>query len=91
MKFSLPSNRNENFEYDSILYFAQRLEEMLFDYSVDLYRMPLLNTHGLLYEYCNIYAKVEFEGVKEYQRNIVFDELFRVIKKRYCFKRMLGI
>lgn len=90
MKFSLPSNRNENFEYDGILYFAQRLEEMLFDYSVDLYRMPLLNTHGLLYEYCNIYAKVEFEGVKEYQRNIVFDELLESLKKDIVLKECWG-
>ena len=81
MKFSLPSNRNENFEYDGILYYEQRLEEMLFDYSIDLYRMPLLNTHQLLYEYCSVYAKVEFEGVKEYQRNNLFDELLESLKK----------
>lgn len=90
MKFSLPSNRNENFEYDGILYFAQRLEEMLFDYSIDLYRMPLLNTHQLLYEYCSVYAKVEFEGVKEYQRNIVFDELLESLKKDIVLKECWG-
>ena len=43
MKYSLPSNWSGDFENDGILFFAQRLEEMLFDYSIDLYRMPLLN------------------------------------------------
>lgn len=90
MKFSLPSNWNGNFEYDGVLYFAQRLEEMLFDYSVDLYRMPLLNTHGLIYEYCNIYHKVKFDGVKEYQRDIIFAELLESLKKDIVLKECWG-
>ncbi len=44
MKYSVPNNWNDSFDNDGILYFAQRLEEMLFDYSIDLYRMPLLNS-----------------------------------------------
>lgn len=39
MKYSLPSNWSGDFENDGVLFFAQRLEEMLFDYSIDLYRM----------------------------------------------------
>jgi len=33
---------------DGLLYFSQRLDEMLFHYTVDLYKAPVLNTHLLL-------------------------------------------
>ena len=61
MKYSLPINHDSAFENDGVLYFAQRLEEMLFDYSIDLYRMPLLNTHGLIYEYFKIAKQVRLK------------------------------
>ena len=50
MKYSNPRHIELSTEVDGILYFAQRIEEMLFDYSIDLYKMPLLNTHGLARE-----------------------------------------
>lgn len=90
MKFSLPSNWSGNFENDGILYFAQRLEEMLFDYSIDLYRMPLLNTHGLICEYCNVANKVNSGEVKEYQRDIVYDELLKSLKNDIVLKECWG-
>ena len=80
MKYSLPSNWSGDFENDGVLFFAQRLEEMLFDYSIDLYRMPLLNTHGLAEEYCDVANKVNSGEVKEYQRDIIFDELIESLK-----------
>lgn len=54
MKYLLPKNWSNCIKNDGILYFAQRLEEMLFNYTIDLYRMPLLNTHGLADEYCDV-------------------------------------
>lgn len=86
MKYSLPSNWSGEFENDGVLFFAQRLEEMLFDYSIDLYRMPLLNTHGLAEEYCNVANKVKSGEVKEYQRDIIFDELNESLKNDIVLK-----
>lgn len=86
MKYSLPSNWSGDFENDGVLFFAQRLEEMLFDYSIDLYRMPLLNIHGLAEEYCDVANKVNSGEVKEYQRDIIFDELIESLKNDIVLK-----
>ena len=51
MKLSLPRWDNTNGDLDGLLYFAQRLDEMLFNFSIDLYKAPVLNTHSLLVEY----------------------------------------
>lgn len=75
MKYSTPKTKESTFENDGILYFGQRLEEMLFDYSIDLFRMPLLNTHGLSHEYCKIAKKVRQNEVKEYQLTQIYQEL----------------
>lgn len=90
MKFSLPNNWGGEFENDGVLYFAQRLEEMLFDYSIDLYRMPLLNTHGLIDEYCEIAKKVDLKEVKEYQRERVFDEFLESFRNDIVLKECWG-
>ena len=37
MKFSKPVNWIDGFRHDGLLYFAQRLEEMLFSYTDELY------------------------------------------------------
>lgn len=88
MKYSVPSNWNDSFDNDGILYFAQRLEEMLFDYSIDLYRMPLLNTHGLAEEYCEIAKKVD--DIREYQRDVVFEEFVDSFRNDIALKECWG-
>lgn len=91
MKFFLPHNWDDDFENDGALYFVQRLEEMLFDYSIDLYRMPLLNTHGLAEEYCDVWNKVDLNEVKEYQRDIVFEEFLYSLKNDIVLKECWGV
>ena len=51
---------NDDFKYDGFLYFAQRIVEMLDYMTVDIFRVPLLNTSRLVDEYlkiCNGSAK----------------------------------
>ncbi|WMJ23348.1 hypothetical protein RBG61_01415 [Paludicola sp. MB14-C6] len=91
MKYSLPKNKIIDFQNDGILYFAQRLEEMLFDYSIDLYRMPLLNTHSLMQEYCGMANKVNAGEVTDFQRNIIFDELIESFKNDIVIKECWGL
>jgi len=74
MKYSIPRMISPDCDADGIVFFAQRLEEMLASYSIDLYKMPLLNTHGLAYEYCDVAQKVAEGTIKEHQRIEVYNE-----------------
>lgn len=90
MKYSVPKAWDGSFERDGVLYFAQRLEEMLFNYTIDLFRMPLLNTHGLADEYCSTAEKVSKNEVKEYQLEQVYDELIYSFKGDIVLKECWG-
>lgn len=90
MKYLLPKNWSSCIENDGILYFAQRLEEMLFNYTIDLYRMPLLNTHGLADEYCDIAEKVKRKDIKEYQQEVIHEEFIDSFRNDIVLKECWG-
>ena len=46
-------------QYDGILYFVQRLQEMLFHYSDDIVKAPVHNTMTLIFEYIELEKDVE--------------------------------
>lgn len=91
MKYSNSRQIEPSTEVDGVLYFAQRIEEMLFDYSIDLYKMPLLNTHGLAREYCRVVEKVLSGEIKEYQREILFEEFLASFNDDIILKENWGI
>lgn len=74
MKYSIPRQIDPSCESDGIVFFAQRLEEMLSSNSIDLYKMPLLNTHSLAAEYCDVAERVANGSLKEHYRTAVYDE-----------------
>ena len=45
---------NSEYQYDGLLFFAQRIMEMLDYATIDIYRAPLMNTHRLITEYLNL-------------------------------------
>lgn len=55
MRLEEPKWKEANQNQDGLLFFSQRLDEMLFDYSIDLYKAPILNTHLLIREYISVY------------------------------------
>lgn len=60
---------------DGILYFFQRLEEMLFHYSSDIVRVPVHNTITLIDEFIKIEKRVKNGQVKSYQLDQIQEEL----------------
>lgn len=90
MKYSIPRQIDPSCEADGILFFAQRLEEMLASNSIDLYKMPLLNTHGLAVEYCDVSKKVDEGIVREYQRTAVYDEFIASFSNDIILKENWG-
>lgn len=52
MKFTINWNWDNRYGYDDgMLFFAQRIEEMLMYFTPHLYKVPALNTYTLIHEY----------------------------------------
>lgn len=62
-------------KFDGILYFFQRLEEMLFYYSDDIVRMPVNNTRTLIDEFLFNENKVRREEVSSSNLDYIIEEL----------------
>lgn len=62
---------NDDYKSDGILYFTQRVIEMLDYETIDIFRAPLLNTSRLIIEYLQLVES----SAKHYHINEVFNEL----------------
>lgn len=62
-------------EYDGILYFFHRVQEMLFHYSDDIVRAPIHNTKTLINEYLENEAEMQKNNVTSYQIEQILSEL----------------
>ena len=60
-------NNITKWKYDSslncLLFFAQRLDELLFHHTTDTYRYPSLSLRGLAAEYCSVYSDVTSDSL----------------------------
>ena len=75
-------------ENDSILYFIQRLEEMLFHYSDDIVKAPVHNTATLIIEYI-ILSKDN--NIQNFHLDIVADELRESLQNDLIIKERIGV
>ena len=90
MKYSVPRQVDSACESDGIVFFAQRLEEMLASNSIDLYKMPLLNTHSLAAEYCDVVERIAAGSLKEHYRTAVYDEFIFSFKNDIVLRENWG-
>lgn len=52
MRFNITGSWNKNYPYrDGMLFFAQRVEEMLMEYTSHFYKFPAFNVYTLIHEY----------------------------------------
>ena len=72
MRFEIIGQWKDGYEQDGLLYCAQRIEEMLMDYTSHLYKTPVFNSFLLCKEYLEIYDLVK-EGTidKSHLSNIL--------------------
>ena len=75
MKYWIPENWNDNFEHEGLLFFVQRIQEMLFHFSDDIYRAPVHNTSTLIQEFINVHKEVKSGDVGTYQLGPIYDEI----------------
>ena len=74
MKFNRPNNWETSFRHDGILYFAQRIQEMLFHYTSHVYKCPVLNTKLLVEEYINTFRLVKQQVINENHLKYIMEE-----------------
>lgn len=60
---------------------------MLASNSIDLYKMPLLNTHSLAAEYCDVVERIAAGSLKEHYRTAVYDEFIFSFKNDIVLRR----
>lgn len=60
---------------DGLLFFAQRMDELLFDYTLDTYKPPALNSPTLCIEALNLVIDIENELIDKANLAYVLDEL----------------
>ena len=79
-------NWNDEYEYDGLLYFAQRIVEMLDYLTIDIYRAPLMNTPRLVDEYLNAIKN----NVRDYHLEQILDEFKDSFRNDIIIQKMFG-
>ncbi|WP_153020025.1 hypothetical protein [Methanoculleus horonobensis] len=84
-------NWSSNPDLDNLLFFAQLLEEMLFDYTIDSYKAPIFNTHALCSELLVVLSEVETGFLQPKAANPILEELTWNLKNDFVGKEILGL
>lgn len=82
------SNLQDN---QNLIFFAQLLEEMLFDYTLDTYKPSILNVHSLIDEAFNVIHEVDKGNIMNPNIGHVLDELASCLDKDIIANNMLSI
>ena len=89
MKFIETTHWDEFEEANSLLFLAQLLHEMLFDYTLDTYKPNALNVNSLIHEALVISEKISDGSIKEGNFEHVRNELKMSLSKDVTLKRIL--
>ena len=75
MKLKITKQWHTDSSYEGVLFFAQRLSELLFDYTLDTYKPPALNSVFLCREAIDLIVDIEQELLDRNNLTVVLDEL----------------
>ena len=74
---------------DAMLFFAQRLNELLFHHTTDTYRFSAISLIGLAKEYCSVYRASRKGIINEKNLKHIIDELDHRLQKDDIAKQIL--
>lgn len=69
----------------NLLFFAQLVNELLFDYSIPSNRISTLNSHFLCLDAINVINGIERSGVNEGSLKPIIEELYTTLEKDITF------
>jgi hypothetical protein len=75
---------------EGLLLFAQLVEELLFDYTMDTYKVPAMNSHVLSDELCQTISEVESGAIKPGALKPIKEELCDRLTKDLVAMSILG-
>ena len=78
-----------NDSLDAMLFFAQRVNELLFHHTIDTYRISAISLIGLAEEYCDIYRDARKGIINEKNLKHIIDELDHRLQKDVIAKQLL--
>jgi hypothetical protein len=91
MKFRTLKNWSNPREQEGLVFFAQLLEELLFDYSLDTYKPSAMNTSTLCREALGLIRDIEDELIDEANLSHVVKEFIYNLKRDEVAKALLDI
>ena len=77
-------------DMQGMLYFVQRMDELLFHYSMDTYKVPTLNVKLLLQEYLNTVDSIKEGQLKDKNEVPVFEEIVWCLENDKIAQRVIG-
>lgn len=83
-------NWNTDTSLDCLLFFAQRMDELLFHHSIDSFRYPALSIHSLAIEYCSVYEDVKNKTIGSSNLTQIQEELVNALKSDQVAKSVLN-
>lgn len=90
MKYWLPTNWDKSFDYEGLLFFVQKMQELLYFYTDDIHRAPVHNTSTLCYEFLHTHAEVRSGKVNSKHLNEIFQEIKYSFSHDAIIKSYLG-
>jgi len=75
---------------EGLLFFAQILDEMLFDYTLDSYKPPVFNSHSMCIEMLDVIDGIEDGFLQEKSLNPIKEEFIWNLENDPIVKKLLG-
>jgi len=90
MKLERLENWKDDAGLDCLLFFALRMRELVFDYTLDTFKYPALNSTGSCKEALKLIKQIESKNITSKSLEPVISELQWKIKKDIVVKHLVG-
>ena len=90
MKLERLKNWEDKKELDCLLFFALRLRELVFDYTIDTFKYPALNSTASCKEALKLITEIEADNITSRSLEPVIAELQWKIRKDNVVKHLVG-
>lgn len=90
MRFEITGQWKDGYKHDGLLYCAQRMEEMLMNYTSHLYKVPVFNSFLLCTEYLRVYDLVKVGTIDGSHLSNILDEFIDTFSSDIVIKNQFS-